>query len=160
MIRSHLVLATLAGLLVIGCGGAQGGQFDSYSTALQQTRAAVDAHRASAETAKDQASCTAERTRYGGAVRPPLSDMAKMSGAGMMQEGTFPSGMMLGSSCPRCQDARLAEGCTQMQLELNTHLETPCSADPAANAAEVIRHCDRMDALLDANQQRLHQMGG
>ncbi len=54
----------------------------------------------------------------------------------------------------------MAEGCTQMQLELNAHLATPCSADPAANAAEVNRHCDRMDALLDAEQQRLHQMGG
>ncbi len=160
MIRTHVTLGILTGFLLSGCG-AGSAQFDAYSNALSQTRAAVAAHRASADTAKDEASCAAERTRYGDAVRPPLSNMAMMSGGGMMQGGLTPGGMVQGSSsCPSCQDATLAQGCTQMQLELNAHLGTPCSADPAANAAEVLRDCDRMDSLLDAQQQRLHQMGG
>jgi hypothetical protein len=155
MIRTHVALGILTASVLCAC--SQNPQLDSYATALQQTRAAVEAHRARAATAKDRDSCRNERGEYGDEARQPLADMEMMSG-GMTQGGMMQCPMC--NSCPMCRDAGFAEGCARMQGELDQHLDAGCTDEAPTNSAEITGHCDRMDTLLDAEQQRLDQLMG
>lgn len=153
MIRTPVALGILTVSALCACSRTP--QLDAYATAIQETRAAVEAHRARAATADDRDSCRKERDDYGDEARQPLADMQMMSG-GLPQGGMMQCPMC--ESCPMCRDAGFAEGCARMQDELDQHLDAGCTDEAPVNADEITGHCDRMDALLDGEQQRLERM--
>jgi hypothetical protein len=121
-----------AALLAAGCGKSVAPEFLTVSEAV---RSEVAAHRGTADSQPARDACAAERTRYHDEIAARLDRMATMSGA---MDGCL--GMRAGSF----------EGhCSGMQSELDLHMATPCGDDVAANAAEVVRHCDQMERLLD-----------
>ncbi len=129
MARSLVVLSFA--VVSFGCGvGASSEDVAAYRSTVSELQAVVATHESDGASATAEA-CAKEHQRYDDQVRPRVEQLS----------GSSPG-------LDRCRPMGLGSMCGSMRTELDRHAKAACSPDAAANHAEVVAHCRRMNDWL------------
>ncbi len=135
---------------VAACGGRSEADVAAYKETVQQTLAAVAAHRERSQAATTPDACLAEHHRYDAEVRPRVLRMQELS-----------TGM---DDCMRSRGradwADMGGMCSSMTGELDQYQTSACAlSDTALDRGETARHCDVMEGYGRRASDRANNAG-